>query len=311
MQLHPHFGFDDGDLILQCDDVQFRVHYSQIFPRSKIMQFYYRAFMGVIHPDGLLFAGNLKGGSEAWACLASTAPSFDELCGILRVASLYQFDNVREWALARLRIKFFPHPAEFYKRRSNGRVETTVDDALRLFVSRCIPPTPSNIELSVPAAYIIARKNPYSVEIQEIKECLEPLKWEMLMDARAFMQREFLSASNAMLALPFSVDGATDLGHDSPVCSRLLSTWIEDMQLMESDVLRVLYRLQTETPMGPVCQHCIAEAQFLAKQGSSTLSAYLPVCFGFNHTVTNGWEIPETVKHRGSREFLLLPLTRH
>ncbi|KIJ44076.1 hypothetical protein M422DRAFT_252568 [Sphaerobolus stellatus SS14] len=69
MQLHPHFGFDDGDLILQCDDVQFRVHYSQIFPRSKITQYYYRAFMGVIHPDGLLFAGNLKGGSEAWACL--------------------------------------------------------------------------------------------------------------------------------------------------------------------------------------------------------------------------------------------------
>ncbi|KIJ32914.1 hypothetical protein M422DRAFT_265254 [Sphaerobolus stellatus SS14] len=124
---------------------------------------------------------------------ASTTPSFDELCGILRVASLYQFDNVREWALARLRIEFFPNPAEFYKRRSNGGVETSVDDALRLFVSRWIPPTPSNIELSVLAAYIIARKNPYSVEIQEIKECLESLKWEMLMDAPSMVPRTWFT----------------------------------------------------------------------------------------------------------------------
>jgi hypothetical protein len=68
-RLHPHFAFEDGDLILSTATADFRVHSNQIVPRSCAFQLVLKMHERSVFSDGIYHFSNLIGTMEAWGCL--------------------------------------------------------------------------------------------------------------------------------------------------------------------------------------------------------------------------------------------------
>ncbi|KZS97153.1 hypothetical protein SISNIDRAFT_493374 [Sistotremastrum niveocremeum HHB9708] len=161
---HPAYYFQDGNVILQLRDVQFRVHFSQLCRKSQFFEELRESQLADSGTDGVQlfvseedprdFEALLTFLYDGMTLVESPTLNFATLEPLIRAATKYRFTSIREWAITKLE-KVLPTTLEDF----HPSVDVEKATAAILLARQCDIPS-----ILKPAFYRMIRSEKFTLE---------------------------------------------------------------------------------------------------------------------------------------------------
>jgi hypothetical protein len=227
-------------------------------------------------------------------------PTLHQLLGIIRLSHRYKFVVLGLWSAKRLRTDFFPNPEYFQiDPVESERAAQKLQDTLQVIAASYHGPIEDTT--LVIAFYSIARRDPSTLPVDIIETSqLTWHAWNLVATARQRMTRGIKRLVNTIPDVAW-VERPRAVSHCKEICEKALTLWVSNAEKAQPDILQVLRWLQNNMVSGPICSHCVEEAQEVVEQERRAFYRIIPTYFGFKEDERYEWEFePDKL------EFLLM-----